>query len=155
MGTVPPLPNPMISYNKEDIFYILLRLYQMMNDADPYSDLADDEDEPVVFEPDEQEGESEEEQVEAPPPTYFQTLYAAQDDFTVAVVNEYIGLFALLSTPLDHDPELKKEFLAYALARGEEIEFTNERTSPPAPKLFIVPPEKNDPDDSGKKPPKK
>jgi hypothetical protein len=155
MGTMPSPPNLMISYNKEDIFYILLRLYQMMNDADPFSDLAEDEDESVVFEADEEEGEEEGEETEASPPAYFQALYAAQDEFTVAVVNEYIGLFALLSTPLDHDPELKKEFLAYALARGEEIEFTNERRAPPAPKLFIVPPEKDNSDNSGKKPPKK
>lgn len=155
MGKVPPLPNSTILYNKEDIFFALLRLYQMINDADPYSDNIDDDDEAVIFEEDQGGEEEEAGGPEASPPTYFQQLYAAQNDFVVSVVNEYIGLFALFSSPLDDDPALKAEFIAYAAERGEDIEFTNEKISPPGPKLFIVPPLKDDTDDKDKKPPKK
>jgi hypothetical protein len=154
MGKVPPLPNTTIVFNKEDLFYALLRLYQMINDADPHSDTTDDDDD-VVFEEDQGSGEEETVEPEVPPPTYFQKLYADQNDFRVSVVNEYIGLFALFSSPLDDDPKLKKEFIAYAAERGEDIEFTNEKTPPPGPKLFIVPPQKSGPNGGSKKPPKK
>jgi hypothetical protein len=156
MDMVPPLPNLGISFNKEDIFYVLLRLYRMMNDADPFNNFTDDEEgESVDFEEDQDAEVGEVEETEPPPPDYFQKLYAAQDNFVVAVVNDYISLFALLSSPLDADPALKKEFIAYAARHGEDIEFTNDKVLPPAPKLFIVPSPKDDPNGNGKKPPKK
>jgi hypothetical protein len=154
MGKVPPLPNSTIAFNKEDIFYVLLRLYRMMNDADPFNNFTDDDEESFVFDEEQNEEGGGVDETEVPPPTYFQRFYAAQDEFVVAVVNDYISLFALLSSPLDADPVLKKEFIAYAHEHGEDIEFTND-TLPPAPKLFIVPPQKDDPDGKGKKPPKK
>jgi hypothetical protein len=147
MGKMPPPSNSTIAFNKEDLFYALLRLYQLMNAADPSNDVA-----AVTFEEDQDEEEADE--LEASPSNYFKKLYAAQHDFLVDMINDYIGLFALLSSPLDTDPKLKKEFIAYAHERGEDIEFTND-TLPSAPKLFIVPPQKDDPNGKNKKPPKK
>jgi len=85
---------------------------------------------------------------------YFRTLYAAQDDFNVGMINEFIGLFAILSTPLDNDPALKREFIEYARQQGKDIEFTKGEAPPKKPTLSIVPPQKDSPDD-GKTPPKK
>lgn len=166
MGITPTVPVVTIPINKEDLFFVLLRLIQMLNDADPFSDIPEEVLSDIVNEGDDdgelviEEGPTEDDadisaEEEVLPPTYFRELYAAQDDFTIAVCNEYIGLFALLSTPLNAHPKLKKEFIAYAHEHGEDIEFTSEKVEPKRPKLSIVPPPKTNPDDKDNPPPKK
>lgn len=162
MVTKSTLPPGTVPIHKEDLFYALLRLFQLTSDIDPSGDDDADEEElsPEVIAALEEELEAEAEEPEPnagtpPPPDHFQKFYASLDDMIASTTDEYLSLFALLCTPLDKDPALKEEFLAYASARGVHMEFVVEKKPPNAPKLVLVPPQKNTTDDDDKKPPVK
>lgn len=157
MKTTPPIVSATIPINKEDLFWVLIRLYQLMNDVDPFGNsLDEDEGDAFLFEVEKSKTEKKEEVIEPTTerPNHFQTLYAAQDDFNMGMIDEYIGLFAILSAPLNNDPTLKKEFIEYARQQGQNIEYTTDEAQEKKPTLSIVPPQKDSPD-NGEKPPKK
>lgn len=143
-----------ISIEKEDLFFALVRIYLLMDDIDPDNDIdtmLDDADMSGIIEFDDEDDDD----VIKDAPDYFQTLLLDKDEplfaYRTKTLDEYIGLFALLTSPLEADPLLKKEFQQYALEKhGVEIEFS---TYDKKPKLTIVSSKKDDTPPSTDKPP--
>lgn len=129
-----------IPIEKEDLFFALVRIYLLMDDIDPDNDIdtmLDDVDMTGIIEFD--DGDDDDDVIKDAP-DYFQTLLLDKDEplfaYRTKTLDEYIGLFALLTSPLESDPLLKKEFQQYALQKhGVEIEFS---TYDKKPKLTIV-----------------
>ena len=106
---------------KEDLFFALVRLYLLIDDIDP----GRDEEEPDITAPGlelvglDDLDDTDEDGPDDNYPGHFQELLYSVDEshmeYAEKTAGEYIGLFALLSTPLEEDPLLKKEFREYAL----------------------------------------
>lgn len=147
-------PSNSIPIEKEDLFFALVRIYLLMDDIDPNNDIdtmLDDVDFVGITEFNDEDDEDPTDDA----PDYFQTLLMDKDEplfaYRTKTLDEYIGLFALLTSPLEADPLLKKEFQEYALTKhGVEIEFF---TYHKKPKLMIVSSKKDDTPPSPTKPP--
>lgn len=157
MATKAPPPIVTVPIDKEDLFYALLRLFQLADDAFP---LDSEVEEPTDSEADEDEATSEidatepdDDADEHPPPNHFQQFFSAMDTLIEKTASEYLDLFALLSTPLLQDPKLKAEFIQYAHDRNMDIVFIEDVVRSRVPKLELVPPHKEPTDDGGNKPP--
>lgn len=165
MDVAAPVLPATIPINKEYLFSVLLRLYQMINDAEFLSGTPDD----ASPETDDSEGSDSGDVVDEsavdvtddlvnvePPPNHFMTLFEANVSFALGICDEYILLFNILCTPLDADPALKEEFTAYAHKNGEpEFEFISQSVEFRRAKLTLVPPLKKDPEDVDPLTPKK
>jgi hypothetical protein len=129
---------------KADLFFALVRLYQLLRDVS----LADTSDDITLIPDVEAEGDPGDEDVlgdesEVTYPTPFGNFLDEHDyliqELSTAYGNEFSDLFAILATPLLVDPGLRDEFTRFALEGfGEEIVFTV--ASPPKAKLTLVPP---------------
>ncbi len=87
-------------------------------------------------------------------PTHFQNLLIDRDEslaeYQSNTLDEYISLFALLTSPLEKDPLLKKEFHEYARTKhGVDIEFSHFSAKP---KLTLVSSKKDDTPGAPEKP---
>lgn len=137
-----------VLFKKADLFFALIRIFQLLEDVDPGTleeDSDDAEHSSLAGLDDEHEGDSGfgDEDDEAPRPfeTFLQKHDNAIGEYLSNAASEYIGLFALLSSPLEADPQLKKEFREYAeREHGIDIDFMN--IPDKKPRLTIVPTKK-------------
>ena len=145
------VPADSIPIKKEDLFFALVRLYLLIDDIDPGGDedttINDVDFHSLMGIDNGDDDEGPEEDGPDDDPCHFQDLLSSKDESLMEYAEKtagiYIGLFALLSTPLEEDPLLKKEFREYALLEhGVEIEFS---TFDKKPKLTIVHSKKDDP----------
>jgi hypothetical protein len=131
---------------KTDLFYVLVRLHQLMRDADL---LTEDD---ILFAAEEGEDIADDEfDPELGPPTIFSDFLAGNETLIGNLANnyadEFANLFTILSAPLLLDPELKAEFLRYALeTHGEEITFEPVVPESKKPQLTVVPTAPKEPD---------
>ncbi len=161
---------PTVMVNQEDLFRAILRVFMLIEDADPFNSsdvtFTADPDSAMIGEDDtsgsdlvtDDASAAGNDEVLDPYPTHFADLYYAHDNFAANMLNEFNALFVLLSAPLEKDPVLKEKFQEYALEHyGSEIEFCVIRPPvlPKGPKLFILPPEDDKvPDPADPSPPK-
>lgn len=129
-----------IPIEKEDLFFALVRIYLLIDDIDPDGDIDSTIEEVDFHSLMGITGEDDEEEPPADDADHFQTLLMDKDEallsYRTKMLDEYIGLFALLTSPLENDPLLKKEFQEYALTKhGVEIEFS---TYDKKPRLTLV-----------------
>lgn len=135
-----------MTIQKADLFFALLRLFQLLRDVSFFSDADND----PSFTPDMESGGEDDDEAgdegdgsEVIPPTPFGDFIDEHDNVVANLGNaygdEFANLFAILATPLLADPVLRDEFTRFALEKfGEEIVFTIEPS--PKAKLTLVPP---------------
>jgi hypothetical protein len=151
MNTSVPTP-PTIAIDKEALFVALCRIYQLMESADPEGNLVGQSDEmsTVVFTGAARNIESRKgDDPWSEPPTLFDDLFDACENFSSRFVGEHIGLFALLSGPIEDDPVLRKEFEEYTTRNhGFVITFkTSGKFTKQKPHLSVVRPDGGTDDD--------
>lgn len=145
MDTSSPVSD-IVPFKKEDLFFALVRIYQLMEDIDPDDGTLADTTVDGVDLADLPDDYGEEDDSEDDAPFHFQALIGDTREslsmYAEDILDEYIGLFALLSTPLEENPSLKKEFQAYARdEHGVDIEFSSFSKKP---KLVVVSSKKDD-----------
>ena len=133
-----------MTIEKDDLFFVLVRLFQLLRDVS----LPTDEDDPA-FTPDLELGDEEgddgadsDTESDIVSTTPFGDFLDEHDYIVAELGNAYgdqfADLFAILATPLLADPKLRDEFIRFAIERyGETIVFTT--PPPPKAKLTLVP----------------